>query len=154
MEAAITPSILEFVTFLSAMLGYGGLAVVVLSVGYGHVPKLPLKVLACVIAIHVLLVWTFRYEWQLSQATRNGYTGFIIFHTALVLIGISTVLRGRAAMILTNLAFLIVTVGAVGAVFRYEVVSIYRIPVVIFAGLGGFGLVRSISARRPAESRD
>jgi hypothetical protein len=56
---------------------------------------------------------------------------------------VSVVAADRLARVLVVTAFGIVTLGAVGAVFRYEVVEIYRVPVLIVAVAGTMGTVRA-----------
>ena len=141
-------STVQFLTFLCAMVGYAGLAAMVIQSA-----RFPLLVwiwrpIALLIALHVLLVWAFRYEWHLAQATRNGYIGFGLFHTALLVILISTLLHPERAVILLRVAFLIVSVGAIGAVFRYNEVAIYRVPVLLGAVLGGAGFALAMTNPR------
>jgi hypothetical protein len=87
------------------------------------------------------MVWIYRYELQFSLAVRNGYIGFAIFHTALLMILISTVVKEHITLILIRLSFIIVTIGAVGAIFRYDVVTIYRLPIMLCAFAGSAGLL-------------
>jgi hypothetical protein len=95
-----------------------------------------------VIVVHVLLVWV-RYEWRVAEAIRNGYLGFLLFHGALALIVASMFLADRTARILVWAAFATVSVGAIGAVWRYEVVAVYRAPVLLTAVAGAVGLARA-----------
>ena len=127
-----------FITFLLAMIGYGGLTAVILLSARGTLPARLLRVVAVVVLTHVIMVWTFRYEWQFPLAVRNGYAGFIMFHCALLLILASTISRERVARPLIQLAFVVVTIGALGATFVYDVVAMYRVPVILCA-LAGFG---------------
>ena len=133
---------LEFITFLLAPIGYAGLTLIAVKAARGAVPVGLLRGVAVVILIHVLLVWIVRYEGQFSEATRNGYIGFVLFHSTLVAIVASVFVGERLARRLIVVAFGIVTLGAVGAVFRYDVVAIYRLPVVLCAILGIVGLTR------------
>lgn len=135
-----TPAI--FVTFLLAILGYVGLtAVVVLSVR-GRLPVGLWRAVAGVIVVHVAMVWSYRYGWRFDLAVRNGYAGFAMFHAALAMIVASTVVREGLARWLVHLSFLIVTIGALGASFLYDVVAIYRVPVVLCALVGSAALAR------------
>ncbi len=127
-----------FITFLLAMIGYAGLTAVILLSARGILPARLLRVVAVVILTHVFMVWTFRYEWQFPLAVRNGYAGFIMFHGALLLILVSTTARERIARPLIKVAFVVVTMGALGATFLYDVVAMYRVPVILCA-LAGFG---------------
>ena len=133
---------LEFITFVLAPIGYAGLTLAALKAARGSVPLIPSRALAVIILSHVILVWVVRYDGQFSEATRNGYVGFVLFHSALLAIIASVFARERVARRLIITAFGIVTVGALGAVFRYDVVAIYRIPVIACAILGTAGLLR------------
>lgn len=137
-----------FITFLLAMLGYGGLTSVILLSLRGSLPFLFWRMVAAVILVHVIMVWTFRYEWQFALAVRNGYGGFMMFHSALLMILLSTVSSERVARILTRIAFVVVTIGALGATFLYDVVAIYRVPVIACALAGGGGLAWSYVIQR------
>jgi hypothetical protein len=132
---------LEFFTFLLAAIGYAGLALTAVIAAHRAVPAALLRLVAVIIASHVALVWAFRYEGQLGQATRNGYFGFLVFHTALLAVVGSVFVADRLARRLVIAAFGIVTIGAVGAVFRYEEVAMYRVPVILCAILGVGGLL-------------
>lgn len=143
---------LEFITFALAPIGYLGLTVTALTSARGAVPITLLRAVALVIVIHVILVWIVRYEGQLSQATRNGYAGFILFHSALLAIVTAAFVGGRLARRLIVAAFGIVTVGAFAAVFRYDVVAIYRVPVIVCAIVGTVGLVRAYRPWRRSEA--
>jgi hypothetical protein len=137
---------LEQVTFLLAVIGYAGLAAATVAAARGRLHPGFWRSVAAVIVLHVLLVWGVRYDWQFAQAVRNGYAGFVIFHAALAMICGSLAAPDPLARRLIVTAFAIVSAGAIGAVFRYDVVAIYRVPVLI-AALGG--TVGLIWARRP-----
>ncbi len=122
------------------MVGYAGLALGVLFSAYHRWPAIAWKAVALIVILHVTLVWAYRYQWDWAQATRNGYVGMVIFHTALVLIASSALVKKQTAETLARIAFVILTFGALGAVFRYQVVSLYRVPVVVCALLGCWGL--------------
>lgn len=131
-----------FVTFLLAMIGYAGLTITLLISLRGNVPLTFWRIISLIILIHVFMVWTYRYEWEFSMSVRNGYLGFLIFHSALIIILISNFIKQSIAKTLIKISFIIVTAGAVGAVFRYDVVEIYKVPVLIFATAGIIGLSR------------
>lgn len=140
---------LETLTFALAPLGYAGLA---LCAGLAVHRRTPLglwRLVAAVIAVHVVLVWHVRYEWQFSEATRNGYGGFLLFHTALLAIVASTMVAEAMRRRLIVAAFLVVTLGASAAVYRYDVVAMYRYPVHLTSllGLGSFAF--AWNRRRP-----
>lgn len=94
-----------------------------------------------IIFTHVVLVWVHRYQMQLEVATRNGYYGLIIFHSALLMIIISTIVKQNISLLLMRISFIIVAAGAIGASFKYDVVSIYKIPVILLTILGLLGLI-------------
>jgi hypothetical protein len=99
---------------------------------------------AGIVAVHVLFVWMFRFEWDWARATRNGYAGFTIFHVALLLIVMAPLLRAPFSTLALRSAFLIATAGALGAVFRYDEVAVYRIPVIAGAAAGVGGIAFAI----------
>jgi hypothetical protein len=101
------------------MIGYGGLTAVVLLSARGMLSAPLLRTVAAVFLTHVIMVWAFRYEWQFALAVRNGYAGFIMFDGALPLILVSTISRERVARLLIHIAFVAVTIGALGATFLY-----------------------------------
>lgn len=138
---------MEQLTFALAIAGYAGLTAAAAMSAAPRRPRWlwPLTTLA--IVAHVLLVWALRYEWQFSVATRHGYAGFAIFHTALAIILASLVVSDAAARRLVRVAFFVVTAGAVGAVFRYDEVAMYRVPVIALAVVGAVAQARRPSAR-------
>ena len=131
----------ERLTFLLAVVGYAGLTASALLSARGRVPVRLWRVTAAIIVVHVAMVWAVRYDWSWAQATRNGYAGAIIFHGALVLVITSVFVGDRIAMRLILMSFAIVTPGALGAVFMYEAVAVYRPIVIGLAGVGAIGLV-------------
>lgn len=139
---------LEQLTFLLAPLGYAGLMATMLVALHGETPLRAWRVVAGIIVTHVLLVWHVRYGWQLGEATRNGYGGFVLFHGALLAILASTVSGETLRRRLLVGAFLVVTLGANAAVYRYDVVAVYRYPVHAIAVLGLIGLMRIATGRR------
>ena len=131
-----------FVTFLLAITGYVGLTtVVVLTLREQH-PTTLWRVVALIILAHVLMVWIYRYDWQFDLAVRNGYAGFVIFHTALALILLSTFVNKYLSQKLIHLSFVVVTMGATGASLRYDEVSMYRFIVIPCGLIGGIGLIK------------
>lgn len=136
-----TPAI--FITFLLAILGYAGLTAVVALSARGGVPFRFWRGVAAVILVHVAMVWTYRYGGSFELAVRNGYGGFVMFHGALAMVLASTVTPEAVARRLIQVSFLIVTVGATAATFLYDVVAIYRIPVLVCAAVGVGALARA-----------
>ncbi len=131
-----------FICFLLAVIGYVGLTTAVVFTLRGQPPMVLRRAVALVVVVHVLMVWVYRYDWQLDLAVRNGYAGFVIFHTALVLILISAFPKRHVAQKLVHISFVIVTMGATGASFRYDEVSMYRFVVVLCGLVGGAGLIK------------
>jgi hypothetical protein len=129
-----------FLTFLLAIIGYFGLTTTLLLSIQRKVPFLLWRIVAAIILVHVIMVWTYRYDWQFFLAVRNGYVGFLLFHSALLMIFISTFVRENIARTLIRISFIVVTIGAVDAVFKYDVVAIYRGPVLVCAAAGVSGL--------------
>ena len=132
---------MAFVTFLLAPIGYAGLTFTAVMAARGRLPRSFWRAVVFVIVTHVFLVWHVRYEWQVSEATRDGPIGFLVFHAALAAIAASVVASERVARMLIIGAFAVVTVGALVATFKYDVVEMYRIPVFICAIAGIAGLV-------------
>ena len=117
----------------------------------GSCKRPAIALVALVVVAHVYLVWACRYDWQIAMAVRNGYAGFFIFHSALLSIVTAAFVPQAICKPLIILSFLIVSAGASGAVFRYDVVNIYRIPVLVIAGLGlGFLIVNQYQKYKPA----
>lgn len=140
---------LEHITFLLAFIGFVGLTVTAGITAHSRLPARLWRVTAAVILVHVVLVWMVRYEWRLAEATRNGPGGFLLFHGALAMIVASLLVAERHARILVWMAFAIVSAGAIGAVFRYDVVALYRAPVLVTASAGAVMLARAcLRARR------
>jgi len=131
-----------FITFLLAIIGYVGLTALVVFTVRGRHPIVLWRIVVLIIFIHVLMVWFHRYGWNFDLAVRNGYVGFVIFHTAFVFILTSTFVSRNWAHRLVHISFLIVTVGAIGASFRYEVVSLYRYIVIPCGLIGTIGLFK------------
>ncbi|MCY3711871.1 MAG: hypothetical protein OXH02_01140 [Gemmatimonadetes bacterium] len=122
---------IETITFLAAITGYAGLTANMALVAAGrHRPKHMMPV-ALIVFAHVLMIWHYRYEWEIAQATRNGYAGFVIFHAALLGILAAPLAGNRWARRLVACSFLVAAMGASGAVMRYDEVAVYRLPVFI-----------------------
>ena len=120
---------IEVVTFLAAITGYVGLTVNMVLVAMNRHRREFMWPVALIVFAHVLMVWHFRYEWEIAQATRNGYTGFFIFHTALLSIIAAPMVGRRHVRWLVAFSFVVVAMGASGAVLRYDEVAVYRLPV-------------------------
>ncbi len=149
----MAPERLEFITFLLAMLGYAGLTATVLWSARGRLPVGFWRAVALIIVVHVAMVWTVRYGGSFAQATRNGYAGFLMFHAALTMIVASVFVEDGRALWLIRIAFAVVTMGALGAVFIYDVVALYRIPVIVCAVAGTAGMARMMWRARSARLR-
>ena len=127
------------ITFLLAKAGYAGLTAVLLLSLRGRLPINLWRGVACVILVHVIMVWAFRYHGDINLALRNGPQGLLMFHGALMMILASLFTREQLSKMLIRISFAVVTMGAIGATFLYDVVAIYRIPVLAcaLAGIGG-----------------
>jgi hypothetical protein len=90
---------------------------------------------AAIAAAHVWLVWSDRFGWSVRFAWEKSAAGFLIFHAALALLVAAAVAPEQWTRRLLLAAFPVVTLGAVGAVLRNEVVAMYRAPVVATAAL-------------------
>jgi hypothetical protein len=119
----------ETIVFLGAFLAYTGLGISTTLTWRGVFDRRLALGVALIVTAHVFGVWSHRYEWQFDQAVRNGYGGFLIFHTALIAINAALFTPDRISVLLHRLAFVTVSMGAIGATFRYDVVAIYRVPV-------------------------
>ncbi len=119
----------ETIVFLGAFLAYTGLGISTTLTWRGVFDRRLALGVALIVTAHVFGVWSHRYEWQFEQAVRNGYGGFLLFHTALTAINAALFTPDRISRVLHRVAFVVVSMGAVGATFRYDVVSVYRIPV-------------------------
>lgn len=139
---------MERFTFPLAVIGYAGLTATAILAARGRVPTGLWRVTAVVIVAHVVLVWAIRYDWNWAVATRNGYVGVVLFHGALALIVASLLLPGRAKPLI-DLTFVIVSVGAIGAVFRYSEVAGYRLFVIALAAAGAIALPYGWYWKRP-----
>jgi hypothetical protein len=128
--------VLEFITFLLAPIGYAGLTSTMVLSTRGRWPAMLARLTAIVVVTHVFLVWHVRYQWQFSEATRNGFGGFALFHAALLAIVTSLAVDFRVARRLVIAAIVVVTMGAVAATFMYDVVEKYRLPVIAIALAG------------------
>jgi len=119
----------ETIVFLGAFLAYTGLGISTTLTWRGVFDRRLALGVALIVTAHVFGVWSHRYEWQFDQAVRNGYGGVLIFHTALIAINAALFTPDRISVLLHRLAFVTVSMGAIGATFRYDVVAIYRVPV-------------------------
>ena len=131
-----------FITFLLAITGYVGLTTVVIITLREQHPTALWRIVALIILAHVLMVWIYRYDWQFDLAVRNGYAGFVIFHTAFALILISTFVKKYLSQKLIHISFIVVTMGATGASLRYDEVSMYRFIVIPCGLIGGIELIK------------
>lgn len=143
---------MEFLTFFLAVSGYAGLTFACVGSGVGarQVPRRVVHATALIVVVHVLMVWALRYQWRFELAMRNGFTPFLVFHIALGLIVAAAFVDNLLSRRLLWTAFPVVTVGALGAVFTYDFVSQYRVPVVVLAATGIGGIGRELLERLPS----
>jgi VIT1/CCC1 family predicted Fe2+/Mn2+ transporter len=118
---------------------------------YGRWPVALWRLTVLIIVVHVTLVWHVRYEWQFSEATRDGYDGFAIFHAALIAIVPSLFVEQPIARRLVTAAFAVITVGAIAVTSTYVVGANYRMLVIAIALAGVAGLAFSRLSKRMAE---
>ncbi len=128
------------VTFVLAIIGYIGMTATLIRTNLKNLPRGFWIATVAIIIIHVFMIWHVRYGWEFGLAVRNGYGGFVVFHTAFLLIVGSVFTSDIISRRLLHISFIIVTAGATGAVFIYDAVSIYRIPVII-CGVAGVGVL-------------
>ena len=93
---------------------------------------------------HVALLWSLRYDFDPAAAVRNGWSGFLVFHTALVagwiiLPGAWRTTRWRRGGVFGM--WLLVTSGAVPAPFRYPIVRALAPVVVAIAASGAVAMM-------------
>ena len=147
----------EHLTFALAVAGYAGLTITAVRAVAARPYLLLWRLAAAAIVAHVVLVWSVRFEWRIALATRNGFAGLIVFHAALLLILTSLAAPAALARRAIVLAFLVVSGGALGAVFREPAVFAYRVPVIVLAVSGTVGMAVAIGNRRqerwPDEAR-
>jgi len=124
------------VTFLLAFLGYAGMTAVVWVMSTRGLPVLLWRIVSAVILCHSVMIWAFRYHWQLDLAVRKGYAGFLMFHGAVVLVIAANFAPERIARRLIEISFLVITAGSIGATFLYEAAGAYRYPVLACAAAG------------------
>ena len=132
---------MEFITFLLAPIGFAGLAMITVLASHGRTSPALSAAAVTVIVVHVLMVWHVRFGWKFSNATRDGFAGFLVFHAALLAIVASQFVPPAAERVLLIGAFAVVTFGAIAATYEYEVVRNYRWPVIVIALAGGIGIL-------------
>lgn len=122
---------IETITFLAAITGYAGLTANMALVAAGRHRPIHMAPVALIVFAHVLMIWHYRYEWEIAQATRNGYAGFVVFHAALLGILAAPLAGSLWSKRLVACSFLVAAMGASGAVMRYDEVAVYRLPVFV-----------------------
>ena len=125
---------LDTLVFGLAITGYAALGLSAMALALGRGSRLLSALTALIVVSHVIGVWAHRFGWSLVEATKNGWRGFFLFHFALVAI-VAAALIHRHASLFTHAGFVVVTGGAVGAVFKYDFVSHLRVPVLVVAGV-------------------
>jgi hypothetical protein len=141
----------DALTFGLAYAAYLLLGAAVALVAWGRPRRVVLTAAAAVALVHVGLVWGWRFGWSLDYALEKSLPGFVLFHAALGLIVAAALARGPAAGWLACLAFPVVTAGAVGAAFKYDDVSGYRIPLLAALSATALAGVLGVRARRKGD---
>jgi len=121
------------ITFALAFLGYVLICVDVTLHAFRRPLRLLTLAMLLVVVAHVGMVWGVRFGWSLDMALSKGWTGFIAFHVALVILIAASIVAEPWSGRLLLIAFLIVTLGAVVASFKYDFVAIYRWPLIVAA---------------------
>lgn len=117
------------ITFGLALIGYALLAADAARRFVGRRSPILTMLTAGVVFAHVLCVWAFRFDWSFAAMWHKSVFGFLLFHSALLLITAAVLVRGRPRDRLVILAFAIVCAGAIPAPFRYEEIAMLRLPV-------------------------
>lgn len=121
------------VTFGLALVGYGLLAADFARLHAGRTGRRLAWATAAVVLAHVVCVWSLRFEWSLTRMLEKSLPGFVLFHTALALILVAPALRGKPRVLVTSIAFALVTAGALPAPFRYPELSLLFLPLFAIA---------------------
>lgn len=116
------------ITFGLAYLGYLLLCADVVRRAFGCRGRAVTLMLATVVTAHVACVWIWRFDASLQRALDKSIVGFVIFHTALLLILAGSVLRATWSTRVLVAAFVVVSSGALPAPFRYDEIRILAIP--------------------------
>lgn len=126
---------IDGLVFGLAEIAFALLAAAVVLGRAGHEAR-GLRIAAAFVALaHTFGVWAHRFGFDFGRATDGRWAGFLVFHGALVLIVTAALTRPPWPQRLLPVAFLAVGVGAVGAVFHYEVVAPLRLPTLVIAVL-------------------
>lgn len=141
------------VTFGLALIGYALLATQFVRVHAKHETRRLAIVTATVVTAHVACIWGLRFDWSLTHMLDKSLPGFVIFHTALLLILIAPLLRRKPRVRVTTAAFVLVTAGALPAPFRYPELSLMLLPLVAIAATA-IGYVVITKRRSPKVAKD
>lgn len=125
----------DLATFSLALVGYALLGLDLALRMHGRRPRGLSAATALVVLVHVVMVWHFRFGWSFNEAFVDRTGGFVMFHGALLLILIAPFVEPPTTLRLVVLAFAVVSLGAITASFKYEVVHWLRLPVIaVFVG--------------------
>jgi hypothetical protein len=141
------------VTFGLALIGYALLAIQFARVHAKRETRGLAIVTATVVTAHVACIWGLRFDWSLTLMLDKSLPGFAIFHTALLLILMAPLLRGKLCVLVTTAAFGLVTAGALPAPFRYPELSLLLLPLVAIAATA-IGHVVVTKRRSPRVAND
>jgi hypothetical protein len=119
----------DLVTFGLAVCAYALLATVAIAT-LRQRRALGLRwAMAAVTVLHVVCVWLLRFGGSFAKAVEKGWAGAILFHAALALTVALPFLKPPWTTRAALSAYAIVSAGAVGAVFKYSFVAMFRGPV-------------------------
>ncbi len=137
----------DAITFGLAVAGYASMGLDVVLQRAGRAYRLVSVGVVLLVVSHVTCVWALRYGWSVAKATER-LGGFVIFHAALAMLIAAAIVDEKWRRFITPAAFLVVTAGAVGAVFKFEYVEPLRIPVLLVPVLTAVGTAWALLANR------
>ena len=130
-------------TFGLAFVGFALLATDAARRWHGHRSTTLTRTTALVVLAHVACVWAFRFDLSFAAMWSKSLFGFVLFHTALLLIVAAVFARDPRRDWFVWSAFAIVSAGALPAPFRYPEIAVLQIPVLaVFATAVGYALRR------------
>lgn len=139
---------LDVVTFGLAYAGYLAVGLAAALHAWERTSRAAASVAAGIVTSHVALVYGHRFGWNLAIPFERNVIAFFLFNAAYLLIAAAPFLPRPWHGRLPLAAFPIVSMGAVGAAFRYEYLSVPRAPVLIAFLTTAVALISGWRARR------